>query len=138
MPTSSAAVLSGEPMPVFATANVQEADLAEMEQVRRNRKDWNRFIDGTLVEWGRDTTALEDEDFIPPNPDVIDLACKVAMDFRDRGDVPPTRVVPDGEGGISFEHVEDELSVSLNIYANKSIEMLIFDDCRLRDRRRLL
>lgn len=138
MPTSSAAVLSGEPMPMFATANVQEADLAEMEQVRRNKEDWTRFIDTCLVEWGRDTTALEDEDFVPPSPDVINLACKVAMNYRDEGLVPPTMVVPDGEGGISFERFEGDISLSLNIYADKSVELLTFDDCRLRERCRLM
>lgn len=137
MPTSSAAVLSGEPMPVFATPNVRESELYEKKQGEKNKKGWDKFIYDTLVEWGKDVTALEDEDFIPPNPDVIYLACRVAMKCRDKGFVPPTRVVPDGEGGISFEWVEEDISRSLNIYADKSIELLTFDDCRLCDRRRL-
>ena len=138
MPTPSAAVLSGEPMPVFATPNVRESELSEKKRLERNKTGWDRFIYGTLVEWGRDVTALEDEDFVPPNPDVIKQACEVAFEFRDAGDVPPTRIVPDGEGGISFEWVEEDISQSLNIYADKSIELLTFDDCRLRDRCRLM
>ena len=142
MPTmltnSSAAVLTGEPIPMFDTANVQEADLAEMGQVRRNKEDWNRFIDTCLIEWGRDTTALEDEDFVPPSREIIGLAYDVAMFFLNKGVVPPTRVVPDGEGGISFERTEGELSVSLNINADKSVELLTFDNCRLRERCRLM
>ncbi len=135
---NSAAVLSGKPMPVFVTPDLREYELSEKKQGEKNKKGWDGFIDSPLVEWGRDTTALEDEDFVPPNPDVINLACKVAMSFRDEGIVAPTRVVPDGEGGISFERVEDKISESLNIYADKSIELLTFDDCRLRDRRRLM
>lgn len=137
MPTDSAAVLSGEPSPIFVSANVRDAELAEGELAQRNREAWDGFIDADLVEWGRDPQALEDEDFDPPNTEVVKLACKVAMSLRDEGIVPPTRVVPDGEGGVSFERVDGKLSESLNIYADGTIELLTFDDCRLRTRDRL-
>lgn len=138
MPTDSAAVLSGEPSPIFVSADVRDAELAGGGVAQSNREAWNRFIDANLVEWGRNPQALEDEDFDPPSPEVIDRACDVAMRFRDRGEPPPTRVVPDGEGGISFERVDGKLSMSLNIHADQTVELLTFDDCRLRDRRRLL
>ncbi|MDY7009861.1 MAG: hypothetical protein SVV80_03825 [Planctomycetota bacterium] len=138
MPTYSAAVLSGEPIPAFRPENVRDPDLVENEQIQRNRQAWVKFIDANLVEWGKDPTALEDEDFIPPSLDVINLACNVAVKLRNEGHVPPTRVIPDGEGGISFEWVEEDISHSLNMYADQTAELLTFDDCRLRERRRLL
>lgn len=138
MPTDSAAVLSGERRPVFATANVREPELIGRQQANKVEQAWDRFIDRNLVEWGRNPSALEDEDFVPPALDVINLACKLAMALRDEGLAPPTMVVPDGEGGISFERVEGELSEYLNIHANQTVELLTFDDCRLRARHRLL
>lgn len=138
MPTDSAAVLSGDPLPIFVSANVGDAELIEGELVQRNREAWDGFIDTDLVEWGRNPQEMEDEDFDPPNAEVVYLACRVAMSLRDEGIDPPTRVVPDGEGGISFERVEGEFSASLNIYADGTSELLTFDDCRLRGRRRLL
>lgn len=82
-------------------------------------------------------TVLEDEGFVPPNPEVIGLACEVALHLRNEAWDPPTSIVPDGEGGISFERVEGARFASLNIYADQSVELLNFDDCRLRSRRRL-
>ena len=138
MATDSAAVLSGERMPVFATASVRESELTEKGRAERNRQAWDKLVDTRLVEWGRDASSLEDEGFVPPALDVVNLACRIAMLLRDEGLAPPTRVVPDGEGGISFERVEGKLSVSLNVYANLTVELLSFDDCRLCIRHRLL
>ena len=132
-----ATMLSGKPTPVFATASVREAELVTKEQTDRDTAAWDRSIDDTLVEWGKDPMALEDDDFIPPSPDVIDFACQVATELRDEGAPPPTRVVPDGEGGVSFERVDGDVSVALNIYSDRTAELLIFDNCRLRTRRRL-
>jgi len=138
MAMDSAAVLSGERMPVFPTASVREAELVQREQTERNRQAWDRFIDGSLVEWGRDASALEDEGFVPPSLEVVSLASHTAMALRDQGLAPPTRVVPDGEGGISFERVEGIYSVSLNVHADLTLELLSFDNCRLSARHRLL
>jgi len=136
MPTDDAAVLSGERIPVFATADVREAELAGKDAVNRHRRAWDGFIDRCLVEWGHDTSALEDEGFTPPGLGVIHFACEVAASFRDEGLPPPTRVVPDGEGGICFERVDGPISVSLNLHADKSAELLTFEDCRLCSRHR--
>lgn len=138
MPTDSPAVLFGERKPLFAAANVRDAELTRTEKTEKNEEAWNELIDKTLVEWGRDASVLEDDGFMPPDLDVINFACQVAMACRDAGCPPPTRIVPDGEGGISLEHVEGELSTSLNIYADRTVELLSFVDCRLRHRCRLV
>jgi len=134
MALDSAAVLSGEPLTVFETASVVEPELKESEQTEKNRECWDKFIYGTLIEWGRNVSALEDEGFIPPGLEIINLACQTALAMRDQGFPPPTRIVPDGEGGISFERVVGTHSDSLNIYADRTIELLSFDDCRLSAR----
>jgi hypothetical protein len=134
MPRDSAAVLSGEPAPVFQTGSVRDPDLLAQEESQRNRAAWDRFVDRTLVEWGRNPAALEDEGFIPPSYAAVSRACEVAMFLRDKGLPPPTKIVPDGEGGICFERAEGESSVSLNINADQTMELLTFDDCRLRAR----
>ena len=138
MAEDSAAVLSGERTPVFATASVRHGELADKEQAERTRQAWQKLIDHTLVEWGKDASSLEDEEFVPPSLEVVDLACEIAMGLRDDGAEPPTRVVPDGEGGIAFERVEGAFSESLNVYADRAVEFLGFDDCRLICRRRLM
>ncbi len=98
-------------------------------QVLIYREAWNSFISDPLA-----LGVFIDEDLIPPNLDVIQLACDMALYLRNGCIVPPTSVVPDGEGGISFEWVEGKGSQSLNIYVDQSIELLIFDDCCLRSR----
>ncbi len=134
MPTDSAAGLFGEQLAVFARASVRDAELAQGADSERDRMAWITLVDTVLVEWGRNPSALEDEDFIPPNPDVINLACRVALECRDAGHPAPTRIVPDGEGGICFERVEGSISSSLRIYADQTGELLVFDDCHLAGR----
>jgi len=137
MPADSAAVLAGERKPSFEMSNVRDADLAESHPVQNSRQAWDEFIDRVLVEWGRNPDALEDDDFLAPGLEIIDMACQVAIAFRDEGFPPPTRVVPDGEGGVCFERDADQVFESLRIYSDETIELLRFQDCRLIGRYRL-
>ena len=137
MPKDSPATLSDPYEETFPAADVGEAELSETLETQQSKVEWNRFIDNKLVEWGRDANPLQDEGFIPPSVEVVNSACKVAMLLRDDGCPPPTKIVPDGEGGISFECIEERASASLRIYADQTKEFLIFDDCRLTERRRL-
>ncbi len=132
------AILSGEPTPLVSTAAIDDQELASSKLVESNRAGWNKVIDEYLVEWGMDPAALEDEDFHPPSLRMIDLACAIALYLRDQGEAPPMRVVPDGNGGISFEFRDGDLFASLNVHPDESIEILVFEDCQLRERRRLL
>ena len=43
----------------------------------------------------------------------------------------PLRVVPDGEGGISFERRDEIRFQSLDVLQDGSIELHTFRDCRL-------
>lgn len=127
----SAASLSGERRPLFETASVRQPDLTEKENSERNRQAWDDLISYRLVEWGRNPSALADEDFEPPAIEVINLACRLASEMMNVGWLPPTMVAPDGEGGVSFELIVGKFSQSLNISADGTVELLTFDDCRL-------
>lgn len=99
---------------------------------------WQHIIDDYLVEWGRDPRQLEDEDIVPPSVAVITLASQIAMKLRDEGCPPPLRVVPDGEGGITFERRTAEVFESLTVNADGSIELTTFMNCQLLRSERFL
>jgi hypothetical protein len=100
-------------------------------------KGWRDILDHVLVEWARDHSALDDTDFDSPSDQVIAAACQFAQNFRDNGLPSPTRVVPDGDGGICFEWCAGCLSVSLEISETLSVEMLQFRNNRLIDRQQM-
>ena len=79
------------------------------------------MIDDYLIEWG-------------PSEAIIRLAGQIAMVLRDNGAAAPLRVVPDGEGGISFERRSGDWFESLDILEGGSIELTTFKDCRLHSR----
>lgn len=110
-----------------------EALAGNPDEASRNRDAWQRTIDHYLVEWGRDPSQLEDDDFVPPSLKTIGLAIKTAELLRNA--VPPApaplRVVPNGEGGIVFERRAGDIFQSLEIQEDGSIQLDTFRDCRL-------
>ncbi len=141
MLTDSAAILSGETEPAYRTGRPAGrhglSDREKIEEVSKNKQKWDRLIDDCLIKWGINPESLEDESFIPPNADIIGLACNAAIHLKDIGVDPPDKIVPDGEGGVCFEYEEGSMFASIRIYADKSREILIFDDCKLCERRPL-
>ena len=113
------------------TTAAADEGLASRTPNREYRFGWETIIDQYLVEWGRDPSVLMDEDFVPPSIAIIHKACQVARGLRDDGAPPPLRVVPDGEGGISFERRAGSCFQSLNILEDGSIEILTFEDSKL-------
>jgi hypothetical protein len=99
---------------------------------------WQRVIDYTLVEWGRDPSVLEDDGLPAPSRETIHLACRVAKYYRDFGAPAPQRVCPDTSGGIVFELGRGQILETLRITPNGTVELVVFDDGRLRSRTRLL
>jgi hypothetical protein len=134
MPTDSPIVLSGQPTPMVRTPSVRDPDLIDSAETQANMMGWTKFIDRTLVEWGRNPAGVVDDDQVPPTHEAIELSCQIAMKLRDAGAPPPTRIVPDGDGGICFERVEGRKSCSLRVYPDRTAELLAFDDCRLLTR----
>ena len=100
----------------------------------QEREAWENLIDGTLIEWGRDPSALEDDGVVPPSIETIKHACEIATELR-RLDFPaPTRLVPTGDGGIAFEVDAGCDFVSVEIAPDGAVEYLRFSGSKLVER----
>ena len=127
--------LSGEYcLPKSSTAAATDQELASRGDRQEWLDEWDRFIDRYLVEWGKDPEGCVEAEYAPPSATAIDVACRLAQEFRDKGKAPPLRVLPDGEGGISFERREGKTVELLNVEADGGAELLCFEDCKLRSR----
>lgn len=98
------------------------------------RTAWGQVYNGKLIEWGLHPEALLDEEFEPPSSEVIALAANLVRTLRDAGCPAPTRVVPDGEGGVSFERDDGRVFEEIDVLEDRTIDMLVFLDGRLVDR----
>ncbi len=126
-----------EPMSsVIDTGAVYEEALSSGES-HQERLAWARIIDGQLIEWGGNPEQLEDDDIEAPSREVISVASSLALMMRNRAMPAPSRVAPDGEGGIVFEHREGPDFETFEIHEDGSIEYLAFHDSQLVDRQTL-
>ncbi len=135
-PTETFDELADRVLPSVHTSAVSDVELVTGAGAEDRRK-WEAIIDGSLVEWGRDPESLRDDDIDPPTVEALNVACYVAMRMRDTGQPSPLRVVPDGEGGISFERRTGPLFQSLDVHADGAVYLLTFQDCQLVDRSQL-
>jgi hypothetical protein len=95
---------------------------------------WQRIIDYKLVEWGRDPASLSDEGFDAPSASVISTAIQWAKNWQAQGIAPPSRVIPDPNGGIVFERQTPELTHVIHFWDNGSLEYRQFRGVRLIER----
>jgi hypothetical protein len=116
------------------------AEAAGDERVNRKpddlacRQAWNEIIDTRLIEWGLDARDFEDEGIRPPSSTTLSLAGRIAAAMRDKGCSPPTRVVPDTNGGIVFERRQNEVFETIRVSADGDIEQCLFVNGRLLHR----
>ena len=54
--------------------------------------------------------------------------------MRDHGAPPPTRIVPTGEGGIALQFERGRDFVSIEIEHEGVVELLVFEEGRLKHR----
>ena len=107
---------------------------------REDRAAWQRLIDEKLIEWGRHPEQFEDEDgYKAPTADNLVRATELVAYCRDKGVAPPLRMASDGEGGIIFDWKNNRLPYHAvaQIHADGSMEMLVFHDCKLIERKRI-
>jgi hypothetical protein len=130
--------LATETIPLNGTRAASDSELASPTVSEGCKRGWGKVIDDYLIEWGKDPSILADEGLVPPSKEIIHLACQWAKDRCESGWSPPVRVVPDGEGGICFENQVRSCFQSLNIRADRTVELLTFEDCRLVAREKLL
>jgi hypothetical protein len=116
------------------TGAADRGALASTEHDERQlvRKAWNDVVDYKLIEWGRDPGLLDEDELIPPSSRAIDVAIRLARHLRDQGSAPPpTRVAPDGDGGIIFERWVNGSSESFEISDGGEVEYVLFHNGRV-------
>jgi hypothetical protein len=126
--------LSSDVLSKVDTKAATDNSLVDIAAAAKNRADWERIIDRCIIEWGKNPPGSDEDDFEPPARAIIDLAHDIVRYCRDRGLVAPQRVVPDGTGGIAFEFTEGDSFTTLQIYEDRSAELLLFKDCHLVER----
>jgi hypothetical protein len=95
----------------------------------RQRQQWQKCIE-QLTSWKHDPGQLDEEGTVTPSQATIRLALDLADSMCKRGLIPPTRIVPDADGGIVFERQKKDAFESIRISAG-SIEQRFFEGCRL-------
>jgi hypothetical protein len=90
---------------------------------RSEADGWDQCIDGKLIEWGRTPAFFGDEDeIIPPAPEIVSLATKIAGAYREMKFPAPDNVVPDGDGGIVFELSIGTMKEFIHIWDDGNVE----------------
>ena len=100
-------------------------------ELNQNQMAWDKVIDEQLIEWARDPGQLEDDGIEPPSRPIISLACELVRTMRDNGCPRPLRVVPNGDGGITFERKDGSLFQAIEIQEDGTIEFTVFENSRL-------
>lgn len=111
-----------------------QQSLASQTTVERDQAGWQEFIDGELHDWASGMPDYEAEGLRGPSLLVLNLAREIATRFRDSGALPPTRISPNGEGGIVFERLEGPALILLEIQENLSFVSSLFVNGRLVER----
>jgi hypothetical protein len=129
IPAQSFAFFTG--FPLGRQAQTEVANGSEMDAA------WATYIKEQLAAWALDTSQLEDDDIVPPNPATIDRASKAAIALRDQGAPAPTRIVPTGDGGVAFQYDGQSEFISIEIEPEGRVELLVFVNGRLTHRAEL-
>jgi len=119
-------------------AAVDDSLVAAADHRTANRKGWQRIIDSTLIEWGRDPSQLEDEDVTAPTQAVIARATRLAVILRDNALAPPNRAVTNGDGGVVFERWEGPVFEQIEIADDGAITITSTIDSEIVRSRRLI
>ncbi|TWT44732.1 hypothetical protein RAS1_11480 [Phycisphaerae bacterium RAS1] len=98
------------------------------------RAAWNELIDKKLIEWGRQTEALADEDLIPPTATAILASSTLVQRLRDRQSAPPCRCVPDRDGGVVIEWWSQQTSIALEISSSGAVELVFMENGKVKGR----
>jgi len=90
-----------------------------------HRTAWLR-IHGTLMNWLRNPSQVEDEGVDAPSGTILRLSMDLAERLRDEGVAAPDSVVPDPNGGIVFERRDGDVSEVIHIWDDGSVEYMRF------------
>jgi hypothetical protein len=129
MPNSN---LISEDFEMFASPRSAEMSITVFDI--DHEEAWNEIIDYKLLEWRNECEGFEDGEYEPPSLKAIDAGIRLAQVLKKQTIAPPQRVVPDGDGGISFEFKQDRELVTFEIDAEGNIEAYHFRDAMLKER----
>jgi hypothetical protein len=97
---------------------------------------WQALIDRCLA-WGKVPSQIDEDELESPSAAASSAACRLLLALRERGLSPPIRVVGDGEGGVVLEQRGGSIIEEFRVDAQGAGEYLMFDDCRLVERRKI-
>lgn len=128
MTLSHPAVGVAAPDAAVTTALIYQRSAAE-----QNAASWQKIIHEYLLDWClRGMPELED-DLQPPTRDTLVAAIQVADKMRAVGAPPPSRVLPNGEGGIIFERFvyPQQIYQAFEIFKDLTTELRTYKDSKL-------
>jgi hypothetical protein len=133
-------MISSDSLAYFAVGSVPTNGAQESRALSSGREpissasDWSALIDGQLASWAHHPAQLKDDDVLAPSVATIRKASLVAASLRDRGAPSPTRVVPTGDGGIALQFERGREFISIEIEPEGLVELLVFEEGRLKHR----
>jgi hypothetical protein len=108
--------------------------LADANTKEARKEGWKRTQD-VLLDWLRDGIPQIDQELKAPTKEAITEGLKISWSMSDSLAVPPSRVVPNGEGGLVFElfvYFEDQcIFQKMEIFENLDMQMSTFRNSRL-------
>lgn len=96
--------------------------------------DWVRTVERLMHHWRTDAMGLGQDDLIPPTPAACERAADIAWRMEMQGQMPPTRIVLDTDGGLSFELEIGGMFQSIDVLPDGSAELIEFQRGRLISR----
>jgi hypothetical protein len=118
--------------PLLESAVTTDADTqSPLSRPDADREEWQKVIDGKLIEWGANPLEFEEEDIESPSCHTIQLAIQLAQTWSRWGWPAPTRVVPDAHAGIVFERQDGPVFETVRLSANDDLEHCLFEHGRL-------
>lgn len=97
---------------------------------------WRRAV-RLLRSWMWGMPIIEEEGLVPPSQEVIDVAIKVAHQFSEQGMDAPSRVIPNGEGGIMFERYlqsgDSRVLETVEVFSDRQVEFSKYDNSSLKE-----
>ena len=118
------------PDAAVTTALVYQRSLAT-----QNSSGWQKVIDEELLNWCVQGLPDLEDDLQPPTRDVLVAAIEVAEKMRSLGAPPPSRLVPNGEGGVIFERYvyPQQIYQAFEIFKDLTTELRTYKDSKLVD-----
>jgi hypothetical protein len=109
----------------FVSTNAT-ADSSLTSVVQPDLWQWKRLLDTKLMNWGRDAHLPDDDAFERPTKASVNTACHLVQQFLQMGSITPTRLTPNGDGGVSFEWELGEHLIQVEVLKTGRLRRIYF------------